>query len=348
METMDLFSDLANQSAMERLAALPGRITSVCEISGSLPLPLNQAIGRVVLVGEGSGYAAAQLLENLLKSSTDSMMVASARRTPSWVKDEETLLVFLTDRPMDEDATAHLKTALAQQCQVVVVCPMHGANKQGLEPALFWHVPMPGELRRALPELFWAGYTLFSRLGWLSDGRTAADQVARLLESLWEKWGPNSPVHQNPAKRQAGQLCGRGILVVAGEKMAPAGLWWRSLFAQTGKNWAQFENLTSVREELLEGIVNPDDFAGRMVVLFLRCPLDSASEAKLSTLLQEFFMVAAMGTDGYTAPGEDVVQCIWSAILFGEITAVYLAALNRSEADGFPATDAMDAALASF
>ena len=84
---------------------------------------------------------------------------------------------------------------------------------------------------------------------------------------------PSVPAALNPAKRAAGQLMGRYVVVFGSGVLAPVARRWKTQINELAKTWQQFEILPEADHNTLEGILQPEGSLSNLLLLFLKVNL---------------------------------------------------------------------------
>ena len=133
------------------------------------------------------------------------------------------------------------------------------------------------------------------------------------------------PVNRNPAKRLAGQLVGRGVIVLGSAVLAPVARRWKGQLNELAKTWVTFDLLPEADHNTLAGTENPMETLEKTYAVFLRAPCEHPQNKKRSELTAQSFMLAGIVNDFYNARGNSRMAQQWSALHFGDYAAYYLA-----------------------
>jgi glucose/mannose-6-phosphate isomerase len=95
--------------------------------------------------------------------------------------------------------------------------------------------------------------------------------------------------------------------------------------SELAKAWAQFEFLPEADHNTLAGTLQPEAALSNLVALFLRAPSYHPRNLLRSDLTRQAFMLEGISTDFVDATGETPLAHQWTALLFGDYVAYYLA-----------------------
>ncbi len=136
---------------------------------------------------------------------------------------------------------------------------------------------------------------------------------------------PSVSVHQNPAKRLAGQMVGRSVTILGSGYLAPLSRRWKGQFNELAKIWAAYDVLPEACHNTIAGSQFPDASISSTFVLFLNSKLDHPRNQKRSQLIQKHLMVQGFVTDALSIRGETPIEVIWNGLSFGDYASYYLA-----------------------
>jgi glucose/mannose-6-phosphate isomerase len=178
---------------------------------------------------------------------------------------------------------------------------------------------------------------IFTRLGLIADpSRELAGALAAMREQQHSLL-VDVPVVRNPAKRMAGQLFGRWVMVMGSGILAPVARRWKSQVNELAKAWAQFDFLPEADHNTIAGIVHPEEQLTKIMTLFLRAPSDLPRNRVRADLSRQIFMMEGVNTDFYDAQGASPLAHLWTALHFGDYQAYYLAMAYGADPTPIPA-----------
>jgi glucose/mannose-6-phosphate isomerase len=139
------------------------------------------------------------------------------------------------------------------------------------------------------------------------------------------------PVVRNPAKREAGQLIGRWVMVFGADVLAPVARRWKTQLNELAKAWAQFEALPEADHNALAGLMQPEQALSNTMALFLRARSYHPRNLLRVELTKQAYMLEGLNTDFIDAQGETPLAQQWTALHFGDYVAYYLAMLYETD-----------------
>jgi glucose/mannose-6-phosphate isomerase len=167
------------------------------------------------------------------------------------------------------------------------------------------------------------------------------------MRSQQEGLRPAVPATGNLAKRLAGQIYGRWVMVIGADILEPVARRWKTQISEIGKAWGQFENLPEVDHNTLAGLLFPESALAQTMALFLRAPAYHPRNSLRTDLTKSAFMVEGLNTDFIDAQGETSLAQQWTALHLGDYTAYYLAMAYEIDPTAIPTMDMLKIQLAS-
>ncbi len=302
-------------------------LTAAWQLGLTQPLPPMGTIQRVVIAGMGGSAIGADLLATYLAPSCPiPVLVHRDYDLPGWAQGPETLVIASSHSGNTEETLSSFRLAGERGCSRLAICTggalAQAAAQAGVPVWIFEH---HGQPRTAVAYSFALLLAAFYRLKLIPDPQSDLEATAALMQNQAAAYQPEVGVHQNPAKRLAGQLVDRWVVVLASDYLAPVARRWKGQISELAKAWAQFEFLPEADHNTLAGTLNPEAALMRTFVLFLRAPSDQPRNRLRADLTRQAMMVQALGTDTVDAGGETPLAHIWTTLQFGDYVSYYLA-----------------------
>ncbi|MBP7228043.1 MAG: hypothetical protein KA988_02955 [Longilinea sp.] len=308
------------------------------QMGQALPFEVT-SLQQVLVMGVGEAGLAAEAFAGLAEQGARLPVLAWRRGgLPRWAQGSHTLILCLAGAEEGEVRLAWQKAG-EQGCRRLLLGEGALAQQLAVQQEPVWRVG--GSLGAWLGALL----ALAVRNAWLDD-----PQVERTRALLMERQVallPETPVAANPAKRMAGQLLGRQVVIVAADGLRPAAQAWKEWINRYAKNWAQVAWLPELDEDGLAATCLPAEVATHSVLVFLRAANDAPRSRLRSDLTREAFLMEGVATDFYDAAGTNPLEQLCSALQFGAFTAWYLALAAGVEPGPAPVLAALDEMLES-
>jgi len=244
---------------------------------------------------------------------------------PAWADASSTLVVASSHSGNTEETLSVFSQAQERGCQILSICTggelMRRSQAAGIPVIAFQH---HGQPRAAVGYSFGILLGALHRLGLIPDQQAGLEAAVRAMRVQEVSLLPESPVRENPAKRGAGQLVDRWVMVFGSGLLAPVARRWKGQISEVAKAWGQFESLPEADHNTLAGLAYPREQLDRMVALFLEAESNHPRNLLRSGLTREIFMVEGIGTDAYKAQGETRLEQLWTLVHFGDYIAYYL------------------------
>jgi glucose/mannose-6-phosphate isomerase len=169
------------------------------------------------------------------------------------------------------------------------------------------------------------------RLGLLPDPADELANTITAMRSQQAKLQAELPVVRNLAKRLAGQLIGRWVMVFGADVLEPVARRWKTQINELAKAWAQFEGLPEADHNALAGLQQPEQALSSTMALFLRAPSYHPRNLLRTELTKQAYMLEGLNTDFVDACGETALAQQWTTLHLGDYLAYYLAMLYNTD-----------------
>jgi glucose/mannose-6-phosphate isomerase len=348
LDDLDHYQKIDTQNMAADIGGLPDQLAAAWEMGLKQALPAMKKIGRVVISGMGGSAIGADLLAAYVAPfAAVPVFVHRDYDLPACAAGPETLVVCSSHSGNTEETLSGYVAARAEQCSLV--CLSRGGKLGDLaskDRVPLWKFEHAGQPRSAVGFSFGLLLALFVRLGLIPDqAGPLADAVAAMKRSQ-PKLAPDTPAARNPAKRYAGQLMGRLVVIMASGHMAPVARRWKGQINEIAKAAAVFEALPEADHNTLQGHMFPENtLNAHSMTLFLRAPSDHPRNRLRSDLTRQALMLEGMNTDYIDARGDSALAHMWTTILFGDYMAYYLAIAYGVDPTPIPALEAFKKSL---
>ena len=309
------------------IEALGANLESGWQLGLQSAIPEVGFLRQIVICGMGGSAIGGDFTAAYL---TNQMLVpVVAHRNyglPGWARGPETLVICSSHSGNTEETLSSFNEALQRGCSLMSICTggklAELSKENGKNYWIFDHVGQP---RTAIGWTVGLLLALFFRLGLIEDQAAVVEEAAAVLADGITKLGKESPVSHNPAKRLAGQLLERNIVIYGAGEMEVIARRWKSEINELAKAWAAFEGIPEMNHNALAGLRHPESLYERTSAIFLRCDYDHERNRKRIELSQQFFLQAGVGVDSVKARGEGKLAQMFSLLQFGDYVSYYLA-----------------------
>jgi glucose/mannose-6-phosphate isomerase len=323
------FKKLDAENMYAHIFGLPDQLESAYKQGLAFPFTEYTGIKKICVAGMGGSAIGADLLAAYAQTQCVApIFVHRDYDLPAWVSGEDTLLICSSHSGNTEETLSAFKAGLGRGCQILIVCTGGKLAAAGREHGVpVWQFEHQGQPRAAVGLSFGLLLAALVRMKLMPDSQADVLDTANEMRAMRLEMGAEQPVVKNPAKRLAGQLVGRWVVVMASGYLAPVARRWKGQISELAKAWAQFEYLPEADHNTLAGVVNPPDLFNQMVALFLEAPSDHPRNHLRSSFTRLAFMQDGLGTDTITARGRTPLAHIWTSLYYGDFAAYYLAIL---------------------
>ncbi len=333
------FSQFDPNNMLAHIDGLPDQLQAAWELGHQHPLPAWKDIDHVLVAGMGGSAIGADLLAAYVAPVCPvPLIVHRDYDLPAWANGPRTLVIASSHSGNTEETLSSYARAVDNGCLRLAVTTggkLAQAAEQTGDP--LWTFVHHGQPRAAVGFSFGLLLAAFERLGLIPDPSQELAGALAALRAQQQSLLAEVPVARNPAKRMAGQLFGRWVMVMGAGVLAPVARRWKSQVNELAKAWAQFDYLPEADHNTVAGIAYPEALLERMMALFLRAASDTPRNRQRLDLTRQIFMMEGVNTDFYDAQGDSSLAHLWTALHFGDYQAYYLAMAYGADPTPIPA-----------
>ncbi len=324
MPETNLFDPQDMNGAIEALGA---NLQSGWQLGLQLEVPDVGSLQRVIICGMGGSAIGGDFSTAYLADQLPVPAVAHRNYgLPAWASGSETLVICSSHSGNTEETLSSFDEALRRGCSLMSICTGGKlAELSGQNSKICWKFEHVGQPRTAIGWTVGLLLALFFRLGLIEDQSSAVREAEQILAEGIQKLGKDNPVSSNPAKRLAGQLLERNIVIFAAGEMEVIARRWKSEINELAKAWAAFEGIPEMNHNTLAGLRHPESLYEHTSAIFLRSDYDHERNRKRIEYSQGFFLEAGVGIDSVRARGEGKLAQMFSLLQFGDYVSYYLA-----------------------
>ncbi len=323
------YRKIDSQNYLAEIDHLPEQLEKAYQLGLALGLPAWQGIKNVLIAGMGGSAIGADLLATYVAPLCP--VPVSVQRNyslPAWAHGPGTLVVASSHSGNTEETLQAFDQALRDGCRILALCSGGKlAEKARQSETSLWAFQHAGQPRAAVGYSFGMLLALLKRLGLIPNPTGELTEAITAMRSLQDSLRADIPVTANPAKREAGQLVGRLVLVFGADILEPVARRWKTQINELAKAWAQFEALPEADHNALAGLSQPESTLSTSMALFLRAKSYHPRNLLRTELTKQAYMLEGLNTDFIDAQGESRLAQLWTALLFGDYMAYYLALL---------------------
>ncbi len=279
---------------ISQINGLPDQLQAAWDLGSSFPLPDLPAVQQVVVAGMGGSAIGADLLAAYAAPvSPVPVIVHRDYRLPAWVRGPQTLVICSSHSGNTEETLFAFQQALERKCSLLAITTggklAAFAQAQGVT---VWQFEHQGQPRAAVGYSFGLLLAALYRLNLLSDPSAPLEDALHAMRNLQTNLIPQVPVMLNAAKRLAGQLVGRSVVIFGADYLEPVARRWKGQMNEIAKAWAQFELLPEADHNTLAGLNNPENLLSQLIALFLEAPSNFPRNRLRLDLTRQFFMTS--------------------------------------------------------
>ncbi len=327
------FRSIDRQNYLAEIENLPVQLEKAFQLGMSLNLPGWKGIQNVLIAGMGGSAIGADLLAAYAAPICKVPIVVLRNYSlPEWAQGAETLVIASSHSGNTEETLAGFDEALERGCRILALCTGGKlAEKAGKANVPLWTFEHPGQPRAAVGYSFGMLLALLSRLGLLPDPQGELTSTLSAMRKQQASLGADVPPTNNPAKREAGQLVGRWVMVFGSEVLEPVARRWKTQLNELAKAWGQFEALPEADHNALAGLDQPASGLPSSIAIFLKAASNHPRNQLRIDLTRHAYLLQGVNTDLFEAPGDTPLTQQWTALQMGDYVAYYLAMLYDTD-----------------
>lgn len=327
LEDLATFRKLDTENMIAQINDLPQQLLDAWELGMSLPLPAMDSVRSIIIAGMGGSAIGADLLVAYAAPHCPvPLVVHRDYDLPAWARGPETLVITSSHSGNTEETLSAFQQAQERGCRTMVLSTGGRLAQMGQEHnAPVWLFKHAGQPRAAVGYSFGLLLAALYRLGLLPDPSEEVHETNHAMRNQQTNLLPEVPIAFNPAKRMAGQMVGRWVVVFGADYLAPVARRWKGQVSEVAKAWGQFEALPEADHNSLAGLNNPESSLSQIIALFLEAPENHTRNKIRLDFTRQIFMTQGINTDTIQAKGSGPMANIWTALHFGDYTAYFLA-----------------------
>lgn len=327
LDDLTVFQMLDSAQMIIQINRLPQQLEEAWMLGQSLPLPVFQPVKAILLAGMGGSAIGADLLAAYAAGACPlPVFIHRDYDLPAWASGPEVLVIAISHSGDTEETLSAFDQAQARGCQTLILTTGGKLAEKGrAQGAPVWQFDHAGQPRTAVGYIFGLLLALFCRMGWLPDATHEVQNAVQAMREQQKLLLPEVAVTSNPAKRMAGQMMNRWVMVFASDYLDPVARRWKDQINELAKAVAQFEGLPEADHNTLAGIVNPENHLMQTIALFLEAPDQHPRNHLRLEYTRQILMTQGINTDRIQAKGEGRLAHLWTLLHFGDYTSYYLA-----------------------
>jgi glucose/mannose-6-phosphate isomerase len=309
------------------IESLPTDLSTARQQGLEADLPNYPKIQKILISGMGGSAIGGDLFASYL-APLSAVPIISRRDydLPAWAEGPDTLVVCSSHSGNTEETLSSFHTAKERGCSLLAISTGGVLQREALAAGVpHWYFNHTGQPRTAIGWSFGLLLALAERLGLIYNQQKDIDKAVAIMKEQFQLLEPSKPLIENSAKRLAGQLLDRNIVIFAAGAVEVIARRWKTQINELAKAWASFEGIPEMNHNTLAGLVFPESLFEKTSAIFLQAPMDHPRNQKRIDLSTQFFLEAGIGVDSVVARGEGRLAQLWSLLQFGDYVSYYLA-----------------------
>ncbi len=323
----DTFNEKDPKNMAGYIHALPDDLENAWRQGLEFDLPRFPAINKIVISGMGGSAIGGDLFGSYL-SELMPVPVASWRNygLPAWANGDDCLVVCSSHSGNTEETLDAFQTALERGCSIAAISTGGKLQQLAREAGIaHWQFDHDGQPRTAVAWSFGLLLALVERLDLVANQDLPLEEAVSVMRAAYNRFEPRIALMQNPARRLAGQLINRNVVIFGAGALEVVARRWKAQIGENAKAWASFEGIPEMNHNTLAALLHPESLFEKTSAVFLRAAMDHSRNHKRIDLSIRFFLQAGVAVDEIWATGESRLAQMWSLLQFGDYVSYYLA-----------------------
>lgn len=322
------------QGMLEHIAGLPDQCQAAWQTAQQVDLPESfKQIERVIIAGMGGSAIGGSLLAALAAPhSRIPIHVVRDYTLPAIAQGASTLVIGSSYSGDTEETIAMVTQARERGCQLLGIASggeIAAISDSAGAPIL--HIPYKSPPRAVIGYSFVSLLEVASRLGWIDDQSNNLQEAISVMRKWNSELAPESPIVKNLAKREAGQMMGRFVIIFGAGYFVDVARRWKTQINENGKQYAAFEALPEADHNVLLGSTYPEDMLMRLKLIFLSGASDHPRNVVRTEITREMMMMQGCDADILSARGDSALAQMLSLVQLGDWISAYLGILNGAD-----------------
>jgi glucose/mannose-6-phosphate isomerase len=332
------FQLLDSEDMLSHIDGLPDQLRYAWNMGKQQPLPVFDGLQTILVAGMGGSAIGADLVAAYAAPLCPiPIIVHRDYGLPEWAKGPHVLVILSSHSGNTEETLSVFEKARLNGCMILAITTGgklgSAARFAGFPVWIFEH---QGQPRTAVGFSFGLLLAALFRLGLVPNPEVEILQTVEMLREQQAVLGAASLIEKNPAKRLAGQLYDRMVVVIGSGYLAPVARRWKDQISEVAKAWGQFEILPELDHNSLAGLSYPADILSHTFAVFLRSTLDHPRNQLRSEFTRKAFLIEGINVDFVDARGNGAISHIWSTVLLGDYLTYYLAMMYSVDPTRIP------------
>jgi glucose/mannose-6-phosphate isomerase len=331
------------------LTGFPSQFEEAVNRANALALAPAKNVRQVVVTGLGGSAIGGDVIRTVAGESLRIPLIVNRDyRLPAFV-DASTLVFACSYSGNTEETLSAYEDAKLKRAALIAITTGGELGKLASSDGFPVITVPPGLPPRAA--LGYSAVALLSALGALgltADTERSLRETVALLPALANRYGPEVPEGENPAKAMARSLHGKIVAIYASSGILDAAaVRWRGQIEENAKNLAFHHVLPEMNHNELVGWKRPEELLMRVGVVFLRDQGDHPQVQRRFELTKGILSAKAGVVHEVWSKGSSLLARIFSTIYLGDFVSLYLAWLNGEDAMPVEVIDYLKKSLGS-
>ncbi|MDP3050341.1 MAG: bifunctional phosphoglucose/phosphomannose isomerase [Eubacteriales bacterium] len=328
LEAVQELKQLDTMGMFDAAWGLPEQCAQAFTLARAALLPTDFRPEQIVVTGLGGSAIGGDLLRVFVGNKVRIPVVVNRDYTLPAFINKKTLVFAVSYSGNTEETLSAYRQARERKAFIIVVTTGGKLAAMALEDGVPL-VKIPGGIspRSASGYLFIPMLVALEKLGLLSDLSTEIEGLVRHLKELREKYRPETPVENNPAKQTALKLQNRiPVIWAASGTTEVVAQRWKGQVNENAKAPAYWNVFPELNHNEVVGFEVPESLLQKLWLVFLRNEGDHP-RVKARMKITGGMVKKVGGITEIDSSGTTELARLYSLIYIGDYASIYLAAL---------------------
>ncbi len=337
---MNKLDDLKNISKLDS-QGMAGSIESVglqCqqawEEASKIKIPASyKKVNQVVISGMGGSALGGHVIESVYgKKIKVPIKITNSYFIPGSV-DKNTLYILSSYSGTTEEVLATLPLARKRNAKLMIICAGGQLAKEAKKYRIPAYIFEPRFNPSNQPRMG-LGYSIVGQIALLKSAGllnvTSADfqKIIKSILKLHQKFGLKTKTTQNQAKKAALAINGKIPIIIGAEHLSGSAHIMTNQINENSKTFAAYFLISELNHHLMEGLKFPVNNKKNLIFSFMDSSLYPPKISSRMAITKKVLQKNKISYISYKFNGQDELDQVFEALLFGSYVNFYMAILN--------------------
>ena len=285
---------------------------------------------NILIVGMGGSAIGGEILRDWLTSRVSIPINVSQDYLLPAYANEDSLVIAVSYSGETEETLSTFIEALKRGCMIVTISS--GGHLRSFSQKLkLPHIPIPGNLpapRAAIAYTFFPLVALMEKFQIIKNTEEEFVETLRILRQISEENSLQTPLEDNKAKTTASEIGDTTPIVYGFRQYKAVARRLKCQFNENSKVPSKFDVFSELNHNEIVGWEAPKNLTKNLSVILIRDPEEPSELNRRIEITKQIVTAKAHKVMEIQAKGKKPLAKIFSTLLVGDFTSIYLALLR--------------------